>query len=76
MRTALDLNQGEKAQILHVHGEGPLKRRFADLGILPGSDITYIKPAPLGDPVEIEVKGVRLAIRKDSLTDIEVIDLD
>lgn len=64
-RTLDQLRQGEQAVIVRVGGERSLRRRLLDLGLLPGERVTLSAIAPLGDPIELTVKGYRLSLRKD-----------
>ncbi len=59
-----ELKQGEKGKVIKVRGEGPIYRRILDMGILRGVEIEVERVAPLGDPVEIKVKGYHLSLRK------------
>lgn len=72
MKTIIDLKAGETGTIKRLHGRGPLKRRFADMGIVKGTDISVIKLAPLGDPIQIQVMDYSLTIRKEDAKDIEL----
>lgn len=72
MKTLLDLKPGDRAEVVRIHGRGPLKRRFQDMGLIKGSAFEVVKVAPLGDPVEIVIKGYNLTIRKEDGKDIEV----
>ncbi|WP_053942471.1 FeoA family protein [Kallipyga gabonensis] len=72
MKTLLDLKPGDRAEVVRIHGRGPLKRRFQDMGLIKGSVFEVVKVAPLGDPVEIVIKGYNLTIRKEDGKDIEV----
>ena len=56
---------GEKWIVKFVHGEGRLRRRLFDMGITPGANIVLKKKAPLGDPIEINVRGYELTLRKN-----------
>ena len=66
------LVQGESAVIKSVGGEGALRQHFLDMGVIPGATITYIKPAPMGDPLEYRIHGYELTLRKDDAAQIEV----
>ena len=68
-----DLKPGSKGKIKKVDGQGNLKRRLLDMGILPGSPVEVIKLAPLGDPVDIKIKGYHLSLRKEEAKQISVI---
>lgn len=56
---------GETGQIKNVEGEGRLRRRLFDMGVTPGAIVTMKKKAPLGDPIEIKIRGYELSLRKD-----------
>ena len=66
------LAQGESAVILTVGGEGALRQHFLDMGVIPGATVTYIKPAPMGDPLEYRIHGYELTLRKDDAAQIAV----
>ena len=63
--TAGDLAMEERGAVIGVKGRGPIKRRLMDMGIVPGAVMEIIQVAPLGDPIEIKLKGYRLALRRD-----------
>lgn len=63
-KTLKDFAPGEAGKVLSVSATGPVKRRLFDMGITPGADIVLRKIAPLGDPIEITVRGYQLSIRK------------
>jgi len=67
-----ELRPKEKAKVQKITGQGALKRKFLDMGIIPGSDLEVIKVAPLGDPIDIKIKGYHLSLRKDEAKDILV----
>lgn len=73
MKTLKDARLKETYTVKKLHGEGALKRRFMDMGIIPGVELYVRKFAPLGDPVEITVKGYELSIRK---ADAEMIEIE
>lgn len=73
MRTLLDVRIGDTAQVVKLHGEGALKRRIMDMGITKGVGIYVRKVAPLGDPLEVTVRGYELSIRKGDAELIEVV---
>lgn len=58
-------NIGETGQIVNVEGEGRIRRRLFDMGITPGADVYLRKKAPLGDPIEITIRGYELTLRKE-----------
>lgn len=72
MRTLRDVKIGKTAKVFKLHGEGALKRRIMDMGITKGVEVYVRKVAPLGDPLEISVRGYELSIRKDDAEMIEV----
>ena len=72
MKTLKDVNVGERATVVKPHGEGPVRRRIMDMGITKGVDIYVRKVAPLGDPMELNVRGYELSVRKADAELIEV----
>lgn len=72
MKTLKQVKVGESCKVVKLHGEGPVKRRIMDMGITKGVDIYVRKVAPLGDPVEINVRGYELSLRKADAEMIEV----
>jgi DtxR family Mn-dependent transcriptional regulator len=68
--TLRDLKPGEKGKVTKIKGKGNLKKRLLDMGIVPGTEIQLEKVAPLGDPIDILVKGYHLSLRKDEAKDI------
>ena len=72
MMTLRELPIGKKATITTVGGEGALRQHFLDMGVIPGTDIVLIKYAPLGDPMELNVRGYELSVRKSDAEMIEV----
>lgn len=72
MKTLRDVKIGETCTVVKLHGEGTIKRRIMDMGITKGVEIYVRKVAPLGDPVEITVRGYELSIRKADAESIEV----
>lgn len=72
MKTLRDVKVGETATVLKIHGDGALKRRIMDMGITKGTEITVRKVAPLGDPVEVTVRGYELSVRKDDADILEM----
>ena len=65
MRTLKEVKIGETVKVRKLHGEGAVKRRIMDMGITKGAEIYVRKVAPLGDPVEVNVRGYELSLRKD-----------
>ena len=72
MKTLKDVKVGETAVVVRLHGEGAVKRRIMDMGITKGAEVYVRKVAPLGDPIELTVRGYELSIRKDEAEAIEV----
>ena len=72
MTTLRDVKIGDTVTVAKLHGEGALKRRIMDMGITKGVEIYVRKVAPLGDPIEITVRGYELSIRKADAELIEV----
>ena len=72
MKTLKDVKIGESAVIEKLHGEGALKRRIMDMGLTRGTQVYVRKVAPLGDPMELTVRGYELSLRKEDAEMIEV----
>ena len=72
MKTLRDVKIGETVTVVKLHGEGAVKRRIMDMGITKGVEVYVRKLAPLGDPVEVNVRGYELSIRKADAEMIEV----
>ena len=72
MKTLKQARIGETVRVVKLHGEGAVKRRIMDMGITKGVDIYVRKVAPLGDPVEVTVRGYELSLRKADAQMIEV----
>lgn len=72
MKTLKEVKIGENARVIKLHGEGAVKRRIMDMGITKGVEISVRKVAPLGDPIEITVRGYELSLRKADAEMIEV----
>ena len=72
MRTLRDAKIGESVKVKSLKGEGPVKRRIMDMGITKGVEINLRKVAPLGDPIEVNVRGYELTLRKSEAENIEV----
>ena len=70
--TLRDMNVGETCKVKRLHGEGAVKRRIMDMGITKGVEIYIRKLAPLGDPIEVTVRGYELSIRKADADMVEV----
>ena len=72
MKTLREVKVGHSARVVKLHGEGALKRRIMDMGITKGVEIYVRKVAPLGDPLELNVRGYELSLRKADAELIEV----
>lgn len=72
MRTLRDVKIGETVKVTKLTGEGPVKRRIMDMGIVKGVEIFVRKVAPLGDPMELNLRGYELSLRKADAETIEV----
>ena len=72
MRTLKDVKVGESTRVVRVNGQGALRRRIMDMGVTKGVEIYVRKLAPLGDPIEINVSGYELSLRKEDASLIEV----
>lgn len=73
MKTLKQANIGDTVKVVKLHGEGAVKRRIMDMGITRGVEVHIRKVAPLGDPVEVTVRGYELSIRK---ADAEMIEIE
>lgn len=72
MKTLKESKVGETVRVVKLHGEGAVKRRIMDMGLTKGVDVQIRKVAPLGDPIEVTVRGYELSIRKADAEMIEV----
>lgn len=72
MKTLKDIAPGQTARVVRLHGEGAVKRRIMDMGITKGVEIHVRKVAPLGDPMELSVRGYELSVRKADAEMIEI----
>lgn len=72
MKTLKDIAVGSSARVVKLHGEGALRRRIMDMGITKGIEVEVRRLAPLGDPMELTVRGYQLSIRKEDAAMIEV----
>ena len=73
MKTLGDVRVGKTAVVARLHGEGAVKRRIMDMGITRGVEVYVRKVAPLGDPIELCVRGYELSLRKEDAQKIEVL---
>lgn len=72
MKTLKDVKPGQTVTIVKLHGEGAVKRRIMDMGLTKGTEVYVRKVAPLGDPVEVNVRSYELSLRKADCEQIEV----
>ena len=72
MKTLKDTTVGETVTVVKLHGEGPVRRRIMDMGITKGVEVYVRKLAPLGDPMELNVRGYELSVRNADAALIEV----
>ena len=72
MKTLKDAKIGDTVKVVKLHGEGPVKRRIMDMGITKGVEVYVRKVAPLGDPIEVTVRGYELSLRKSEAESILV----
>ncbi|NLE84540.1 MAG: ferrous iron transport protein A [Chloroflexi bacterium] len=73
MKTLRDVKIGEIVRVVKIHGQGGVRRRIMDMGITKNVDVYVRKVAPLGDPIEINIRGYELSLRKEDANIIEVI---
>ena len=72
MKTLREVSMGCTVKVVKIHGEGALRRRIMDMGLTKGVDVTVRKVAPLGDPIQLNVRGYELSIRKADAEMVEV----
>jgi ferrous iron transport protein A len=72
MKSLREVKVGESVKVVKFHGEGAVKRRIMDMGITKGVDVSVRKVAPLGDPIEVTVRGYELSLRKADAEMVEV----
>ena len=70
--TLKELKVGESGTVVSIGEKGPVRRRIMDMGVTPGARLKVIKVAPLGDPVEVNIRGYELSLRKDEAAQIIV----
>lgn len=73
MKTLRDAKIGDTVRVARLHGEGAVKRRIMDMGITRGAAVYVRKVAPLGDPIEVTVRGYELSVRK---ADCEMVEIE
>lgn len=67
-----DMERGESATVVRVTGSGQVRKRILDLGLTRGAKVTLVRKAPLGDPIEIELRGYRLTLREGEASIVEL----
>ncbi|WP_330400323.1 FeoA family protein [Tepidibacter mesophilus] len=72
IKTLKDLEPGASGKVVMVKGKGGIKRRFMDMGVIKGTKINVEKVAPLGDPIEVKIKGYSLTLRKEDAQNIVI----
>ncbi|MBR4282469.1 MAG: FeoA domain-containing protein [Clostridia bacterium] len=72
MQTLKDIKIGKKVKVVKLHGEGAVKRRIMDMGLTKGVEVYIRKVAPLGDPIELNLRGYELSLRKEDAEMVEV----
>ena len=72
MKLLSELSIGERGKVTAVSGEGAIRRRLFDMGITPGAEVYLRKKAPLGDPIEIALRGYELTLRKAEAAHVEI----
>ena len=70
--TLKELEVGKSAVIQTVGGEGVLRQHFLDMGVIPGAEVTVVKLAPMGDPMELQLRGYVLTLRREDARSIEI----
>lgn len=70
--TLRELKPGQQGSVMSIGTTGPMKRRIMDMGVTPGVVVKVIKVAPLGDPIEINIRGYELSLRKEEAAQIEI----
>lgn len=71
-RSLKELEFGQKAKVIKITGDGSIRRRIMDMGLVPGSELEMERYAPLGDPVEVKLKGYHLSLRKEEAENIVI----
>jgi len=72
VKSLSELNPKEKGKIVRVGGRGGIRRRFLDMGLVSGTEVEVERVAPLGDPIEVRIKGYHLTLRKEEAVNIKV----
>lgn len=73
MKSLREVAIGDTATVVKLHGEGALRRHLMDMGLTKGVSVTVRKVAPLGDPLEVTVRGYELSLRKEEAANVEVL---
>ena len=71
-KTLSELKPGQRGKIKKISAKGSVRRRILDMGVIKGADIEMERVAPLGDPIDVKIKGYHLSLRKEEATDIYV----
>lgn len=72
MMTLKDLKPGQEGTVVSIGERGPMRRRIMDMGVTPGTSIKVVKVAPLGDPIEVNIRGYELSLRKEEAENIQI----
>lgn len=70
--TLKDLKPGQEGKVISIGERGPMRRRIMDMGVTPGITVKVIKVAPLGDPIEVNIRGYELSLRKSEAENIQI----
>lgn len=70
--TLKELKVGQQGKVISIGTTGPMKRRIMDMGVTPGTEMKIVKVAPLGDPIEVNIRGYELSLRKDEAAQIQI----
>ena len=70
--TLKDLKPGEEGIVISIGEKGPMRKRIMDMGVTPGVSIKVVKVAPLGDPIEVNLRGYELSLRKEEAENIQI----
>jgi ferrous iron transport protein A len=73
MKTLKGALPGQKVRVVKLHGQGPIRRRLMDMGLIRGTAVEVRKVAPLGDPIEVRLRGYELSLRK---ADVDIIEIE
>ncbi len=70
--TLKDLKPGQEGKVISIGERGPMRRRIMDMGVTPGITVKVVKVAPLGDPIEVNIRGYELSLRKSEAENIQI----